>query len=315
MFMSDNGGVSEHFRANLRGGKGSVNEGGVLAPLLVRWPGHFPADMSVDAVASHIDILPTICELTGASLPKDRKIDGKSIASILLAGKGTSPHEYLYRTWGRHGPHPDRNWAILAGDFKLVNGQLFAINTDRSEKHNIAAAHPDVVKRLRAEYVRWFNEVTEGLVFEPVPIQIGRADEDPVQLDPAWARFEGDSIRFYFRGYDWDTIEGWKEPGELARWKIDVVQAGRYAVEISYGASRKSLGSKLRISAGDASLDYAIEATPTAEVFLVRQIGTLQLEKNMKTIQAEAAEVHGGELMRLNSIRLRRLPEKQDTSE
>ena len=75
IFMTDNGGISDHFRAGLRGQKGTVYEGGVRVPFFARWPGHFPAGVKVDAMAQHIDIFPTLCEVIGADLPTDRKID------------------------------------------------------------------------------------------------------------------------------------------------------------------------------------------------------------------------------------------------
>ena len=49
LFMTDNGGVSKHFKARLRSTKGSIFEGGVRVPLFVRWPGQFPAGGRIEA--------------------------------------------------------------------------------------------------------------------------------------------------------------------------------------------------------------------------------------------------------------------------
>lgn len=307
MFMSDNGGVHRTYTAGLRGGKGSVYEGGVRSPLFVRWPGHFPSGAKVDAMASHVDLLPTICELAGAEPPADRVLDGRSIAGLMRDGKGASPHDYLYFTWRRHGPRVDENWAIADQHYKLAKGQLFDLTEDPGETKDVAGEHPDRVKQMRAEYVRWFDEVTDGLVYEPVAIEVGRDDENPVEIQSSWAGLQGDSVTCTFAGYEWDTIEGWKQPGEQAVWKIDVVAPGTYEVALSYGAAPKSAGSRLRISAGETSFEHVVQSTVTANTFVRRPVGELQLTSGRHLLRAEVLQCKGDELMRLNRVFLRRL--------
>jgi len=60
----------------LREGKGSTWEGGVRVPCIVRWPGHVPAGRVSDAIFSTVDFMPTIANLAGYNVPKDRIIDG-----------------------------------------------------------------------------------------------------------------------------------------------------------------------------------------------------------------------------------------------
>ena len=88
LFQSDNGGVSRHWTGNFRGFKAQVYEGGVRSPLLVRWPGRFPAGGLVRAQTAHVDLLPTFCELAGVAPPADRPIDGRSLVPLLRAGRG-----------------------------------------------------------------------------------------------------------------------------------------------------------------------------------------------------------------------------------
>jgi arylsulfatase A len=306
-FMSDNGGIHRFYKAGLRGHKGSVYEGGVRSPFLARWPGHFPAGAKVDAMASHVDLLPTICEIVGAPPPSDRPIDGRSIVDLLTKGKGTSPHEYVYHTWNRYFPRDDNRWAIGGQRYKLADGRLFDLLEDPGEKTDIAKAHPERVQQMRAEFVRWFNDVTAGQVYEPVPIPVGRPEENPVELQASWATLEGEHVHYTFLGYDWDTIDGWREPGESARWKIDVARPGTYEVTVSYGAAPASAGSRFRITGGDRSLEGVVEATVTPDVFIRRTLGTLDLSTGPATLACEPAEVNGAELMRLNRIWLKRL--------
>jgi len=306
-FMSDNGGIHKFYKAGLRGGKASVYEGGVRSPFLARWPGHFPAGVKSDAMASHVDLLPTICELAGASPPSDRPLDGRSIAELLRTGQGASPHDYVYHTWNRYVPLDDKRWAVGGQRYKLAEGRLFDLVDDPGETKDLAKEQPERVREMRAEFVRWFREVTAGQVYEPAAIPVGRPEENPVEIQASWAVLEGDDTHYTFLGYDWDTIDGWREPGDLVRWKIDVVRAGSYEVRVSYGAAPASAGSRFRIAVGDRSLEGTVEATVTPDVFIRRTVGNLDLAAGPATLVVQPVQVSGEELMRLNRIWLERL--------
>ena len=320
LFMSDNGGVSHGYTAGLRGHKANVYEGGVRVPLFVRWPGHFPAGAKVDAMASHVDVLPTLCDLLGIAPPVDRPLDGRSLRQLLTDGRGPSPHRYLYHTWNRYTPTPQTNSAICSDRYKLVVPQkidrtgkspagveLYDLQADPSEKTNIAAAHPQIVTELHTEFLRYFREVTMGQTYRPMPIPVGQPDENPVEIQASWARLEGATIEYVFRAYDWDTIQSWSRPGESAAWELDVKQAGRYEVSLSYGRSPTEAGGLLRISVGPSALEFEPHATVTAEVFTTAKAGLLTLPRGPVMLKAEAVRTDGKELMRLNRIWLKRI--------
>ena len=324
LFMTDNGGVSRHYKAGLKSGKGSIYEGGVRVPLFVRWPGHFPAGGRVEAQCSHVDLFPTFCNLAGVPLPDDRKIDGKSLLPLLRAGTGQRHHEYVYHAWDRYFPNPNNRWSISDQQWKLAcqvgtgkqatekNWQLYDLQSDLSEKTNLINKHPEIVRRLRAEFLRWFDDVTEGVKYRPVPIPVGHPDEPLVEIQPSWAKWHGDNIEYVFRGYDWDTIEGWKEPGEHATWALDVLRGGQYELAISYGRSARG-GGTLKVSvSGDQSIECSPPPTPTADVFERLDLGMLTLGEGPTILKAEVVKAQGTELMRLNRIFLRHVGNGDD---
>ncbi len=323
LFMTDNGGVSSHYNAGLKGRKGSIYEGGVRVPLFVRWPGRFPAGAHVEAQCSHVDLFPTFCELAGVPLPENRRIDGKSLLPLLEAGSGQRHHEYVYHAWDRYFPNPDSRWAISEQRWKLCcqvgtgkkatekNWQLFDLENDFGETANAIGDHPEIAGRLRREFLRWFGEVTAGVEYRPVPIPVGHPDEPAVEIQPSWAKWQGPNIEYVFRGYDWDTIEGWKDPGEHAAWKLDVLRGGRYEMAIRYGRSARG-GGTLRISVGGESVECSPPPTPTADVFERLHLGTLRLDKGPAILKAEVVKAHGSELMRLNAVFLRHVDANGD---
>jgi arylsulfatase A-like enzyme len=307
VFMSDNGGISDHYSAGLRGKKGTVYEGGVLSPLAVRYPGRFVAGAKVAAMASAIDLLPTLTDAAGLALPTERVIDGKSLLPLLSSGAGESPHARLYHAWSRGRPSADENWAICDDRFKLANGQLFDLQNDPAEQHDLAAQHPREAEKLRQHFLAWFKEVCAGQDFARAPIEVGRQDENPVELQASWADLHGSQTRYVFDAYDWDVIDGWNEPGDAARWNLNVVTPGRYRVDIAYSAEQSQEGGEFVLRVDDSQLTGIVAATPSISTFVQRQAGELELQSGVQTLSIEMGRAQGTQLMTLNRIVLTRL--------
>ncbi len=158
-FSSDNGphregGADPYFFLSagvLRGFKRSLHEGGVRVPLIVRWPGKVPVG-ETDQVGAFWDFLPTAAELGGGKTPAG--LDGLSLVPTLL-GKTQKPHDFLY--WEFH--EGGFQQAVRTGTWKAVRPkvggpvELYDLGKDLSEKTDVAARHPEVVRRIEA-YLR-----------------------------------------------------------------------------------------------------------------------------------------------------------------
>jgi hypothetical protein len=118
---------------------------------------------------------------------------------------------------------------------------------------------------------------------------------------------EGATINYTFAAYEWDTIDGWKKPGEAATWRIDVVAEGDYEVTFVYGCDPRDAGGKYRIEAAGAQLEGEVKSTVAREVFETRKIGTMPLKKGPSDIKVRVVSAPGRELMALNRVILRRL--------
>jgi arylsulfatase len=157
----------------LREGKGTVWEGGVRVPFLARWPGRVPAGSVCREPAMTIDVLPTVARILGAELPR-RRIDGLDIGPLLRGEPGArSPHEAFWFYYGVNELQAVRsgNWKLmLPHTYRTMQGQapgadgtpgryrqvrleapeLYDVAADVGETRNVAADHPDVVRRLLA---------------------------------------------------------------------------------------------------------------------------------------------------------------------
>ncbi len=153
----------------LREKKGSVYEGGIRTPMVVRWPGKVPAGETSEAVWYFADLLPTAAELAGVRAPAN--VDGMSVAEAFYAAK--PPREmarklknrFLY--WEEHGKKEFRQ-AVRHGDWKAVRPglgkplELYDLSKDISETTDVAARHPEVVAKIekyldtcRTDSVHW----------------------------------------------------------------------------------------------------------------------------------------------------------------
>ena len=155
VFSSDNGANLEFIESlgstgGLRGYKRMLYEGGMRTPFIARWPGKIQPSTTSDLLTSSVDFLPTAAELSGVPGPKD--LDGHSIVPTLL-GKGQQVvHASLY--FEIYEPYFQQ--AVRMGDWKgyrlgtKAPLELYNLKSDPAEKQNIAAAHPDIVKRIEA---------------------------------------------------------------------------------------------------------------------------------------------------------------------
>jgi len=155
LFTSDNGPAGGLSAGPLRGRKGSAFEGGHREPTIAWWPGTIPARTSCNELLTAMDLHPTFARLAGARMPSDRTIDGKDIVPLLLGEPGArTPHERFFYQQGGHLA------AVRAGGWKLfVKGELYNLKNDLGETTNVAAAHPDKVKELRAMLTDFAAEI------------------------------------------------------------------------------------------------------------------------------------------------------------
>lgn len=165
VFTSDNGGPLNQGARNapLRSGTGTTWEGGMRVPCLVRWSGTIPAGTTCGELAATLDLLPTFARLAGAAVPSDRIIDGKDIFPLLAGTPGArSPHEAFFHyhlgqlqavrsgPWKLIVPHVARPYQARPEQTVEVALQLYNLEDDLAESRNVAAAHPEVVRRLTA---------------------------------------------------------------------------------------------------------------------------------------------------------------------
>jgi arylsulfatase len=176
---SDNGGTAGRsiFNAGMKAGKGTTYQGGTRVPVFFRWPaGGIPAGVECAALSAHLDLFPTLAELTGAKLsPAVRQqVEGRSLLPLLRNPRSPWSDRTLVHHVGRwaKGKATDSKHeksGIQNSRFTLVNNvELYDLQADPGEETNVISQHPEVVAQLRAAYDQWWSEVQPLLVNENV---------------------------------------------------------------------------------------------------------------------------------------------------
>ena len=162
--LSDNGGDGRIANnGGLRGAKGSVWEGGIRDPQIVRWPGVTKPGSVCDEPTLTIDYYPTFAEIAGAKIPAQQKIDGTSIVPLLRgATKLKRPAPLFWHYPADTGMWRDRaGSACRDGDFKLLEHyqdgrfELFNLKQDPNEAHDLAAEMPEKLAEMKAKLLDW----------------------------------------------------------------------------------------------------------------------------------------------------------------
>jgi arylsulfatase A-like enzyme len=159
LFTGDNGANIQEggSSAPYRGGKGPYTqlEGWVHTPTIVTWPAVLPAGRTFGGMMGTFDFYATVAAAAGKPLPE--RCDGKDLVPFLKGDKQGDVHEYLF--WHNADPTdaPRRNlYAVRWKDWRLIKTpdgwRLFDLRKDPQEKTDLAAAHPEVVANMRAQY-------------------------------------------------------------------------------------------------------------------------------------------------------------------
>ena len=249
LFMVDNGPNTRRYTAGMNGKKTEVYEGGIHSPLFAYWQGKLMPGHSNDRVVAHIDILPTVLDACGVSLPQNVELDGRSFLTLLKnqktnwedrniviqAHRGDLPvryHNFMIR---------NQKWKLLHNSgfgIKNFEGQprfeLYDMDNDPLEMKNVLNDFPDIFKKLKEAYNDWFDDVgnTRPNNYEPPRIHIGTRYENPVVLTHQ----------------DWRHIKGktWAENSN-GYWKLHVAESGNYAFKVHLKGNRESGEAELKV--------------------------------------------------------------------
>ena len=226
MFTSDNGpqfgGTGENctvrFNCGFNGAKGSVYEGGIRVPMLLRWPAGLAGGRQFHEMVHFCDWLPTLLTAAGLKVPEELNIDGDNILSV-LRGDSDDVATKRFWQWNRYQPLVTTNAAMRDGDWKLVRPVIKeTVVIDRAEQV-LDEAH-------RREPWKHFEPITGPFpprqVPPPPPLELYNIADDPLERDNLAESYPG-RVRKMMR-----ELETWFEEVEAERATIDDLWNGDF---------------------------------------------------------------------------------------
>jgi arylsulfatase A-like enzyme len=261
LFFSDNGPNSRRWNGGMKGRKGTVDEGGVRSPCLVRWTGGgIGGGTTVREIAGAIDLLPTLCSLAGVTRVGDKPLDGRDLSPLL---KGHAVDDAASQSWSERrlfvafGPQVSVRTATHRYD---ARGLLFDIQRDPRQTEDVARQQPALAKQLAEEIARWKADTGAGVApsAETRPFPVGYREFPRTPL-PARDGIAHGGIRRSAAAPNCSYFVNWTNRDDRITWDVDVHTAGEYDVEVLYTCPLADAGSTFVVSCGDARLTGRVE--------------------------------------------------------
>ena len=164
----------------LKGFKGSVDEGGIRVPCIVRWPGKVSPKTQTQQPSYFPDWFTTFTSVAGGKLPENQQLDGIDLSEVLMGKETTdrgAPMIWDFTGYSGLVAVRDGDWKAVRRGANSKNAkskawELYNLGDDLAEANDLAAKHPDVVKRLEAAYLetRTVEPDFPQLHFDPLTV-------------------------------------------------------------------------------------------------------------------------------------------------
>ena len=341
IFLSDNGPNTGRWNGEMKGRKGSTDEGGVRVPFFLRWPGRVKP-RKIEQIASHIDVLPTLVELAKIGKPKIKTcpLDGVSLVPLIDGKTSDWPERMIFSSWrGRV--------SVRTQQYRANSQALYDMTADPHQKKNIAKDKPQIHAKLAAACAKWSKDV--GLSVRKMrPIPIGHPERPVVTMPGHEAllvaskkvpapkpepqpkkkkrkKRRGPRGISYNKGAGWanDWVDNWTEIDAYPYWPVDVVNAGQYDVTLMYACGGDDVGARIRVECGPGSVEGKITRAHDPEfihspdriarkevyekVWAPLKMGKITLTRGVNKLIVRALSKPGKQVMELKAVRLERI--------
>ena len=318
IYLSDNGPNGWRWNGDMKGRKGSTDEGGVRSPLMMMWKDKIKPGTRVQHIASAVDLFPTLTGLTDINYESEKPFDGKNLSPVIFNPDTTWEDRLVFSHW-------NKRVSVRSQQFLLDHeNRLFDMNSDPGQKQDISGTLPAVADKLILE-----KEVWEALVLSELPDEdqrpflVGHPDFQHTQLPARDGSAHGNierSNRFpnctYFR--NWSSVD------DSISWEIEVVDSGEFSVVLYYTCPEDDLGSSFDLIFKNDTLKGSInEAHDPPETgmehdrhprqesyvkdFKPLHLGIIHLDKGPGSLVIKATNVPGSQVMDLRLLMLERV--------
>lgn len=334
IYFSDNGPNTWRFNGGMKGRKGTTDEGGVRSACFMKWPaGNFKPGTTMGQISGAIDLLPTLCGLTGISRVGNKPLDGIDLSEA-LKGKPL-PERMIFSAF-------NGNVSVRTQQHRLDNmDALYDMVKDPGQTKNIASENTAVAKRLKDAVTSWRKEVYGladtpatkaeakgkglgkklGLPADERPFPVGYP-EFPVTTLPARDGISHGGIKRSAPAPNCSYFVNWKSKEDFITWDIEVNTPGSYEVVIHYTCREKDAGATIELGFLNNKIQgkvgpvwdpplYTNQDTiprPPAESIMKEfrplRLGAMKMEKGRGLLKLKASDIPGEGVMDVRLVEL-----------
>ncbi|MGJ8726369.1 MAG: arylsulfatase [Roseibacillus sp.] len=307
IYFSDNGPNGWRWNGDMKGRKGSVDEGGVRVPCHIRYPGVIPAGRVIPQIAGAIDLLPTLSKLAGINFQPVNSIDGRNVTPLLRGEKINWPSRNLISVWGQG---KREKWSVRNQQYRyLHSGELYDLTNDLGQRTNIAPNHPQTAANLHQVGASYLNEVAALRNAPPKPFSIGHATL--TNLPARDGKAHGNIIRSA-RAPNCSFFSNWTTLEDKITWEVEVHETADYEAILYYTCPSESVGSTIEMSLGKSKVNAKVQHAHDPQLrgaesdrssrgtsesyvkdFKPLSLGTLKLKKGTDTLTLQAKDIPG----------------------
>ena len=237
LYFSDNGPNSWRWNGGMKGRKGSVDEGGIRSPLMMRWKGHIPAGKRIPQISGAIDLMPTLASLAGVPIKATKPLDGVNMSPLLTGSPADWPDRMIFSLQARR-------ISVRTQQYRLdPAGMLFDMAADPGQTKNIAAEKPEVAAKLKKAVEDWAKEMLPKVGPDDRPYPVGHSK---MTYLPARDGVSSGGIKRSNTAPNSSYFTHWASADDRITWDVEVDRAGEFDAVIHYTAP--AAGSVIELS-------------------------------------------------------------------
>lgn len=319
VYLSDNGPNSWRWNGNMKGRKGSTDEGGVRVPFIIKWDGNLPAGKKIKEIAGAIDLLPTLADLAGIELQPEKPLDGISLKPLLVGKNDFVWNDrFIFSHWRR-------KTSVRNQRFRLDHeGKLFDITNDPEQNEDVSKKYSEITNTLLSERTKWEKEVLSELSKPDTrPFTIGHPKFTVTHI-PARDGIAKGNIRRSNKFPNDSYFTNWTSTFDSILWNVEVLAGGYFEVEIYYTCTPEDVGATIELNFADEKLTKRITEAHNPPLqgmendrikrqesyvkdFRPMKMGTICLKEGQGKLILKALEIPGKQAFDLKMITLKRI--------
>jgi hypothetical protein len=302
----------------MKGRKGSVDEGGLRVPCLIRWPGHIRPGTRIPQIAGAIDLLPTLADMATVPVVSRKPLDGTSLMPLLEGKAQNWPERMLFS-------HQNGQVSVRTQRYRLdPTGKLYDMTADPGQDRDVAKENPEITAKLTETVAEWKREVLPKAK-DDRPFPVGHADFRTAFL-PARDGVPSGNVRRSANAPNCSYLTNWVSADDRITWDIDVLNAGEYEAVVYYTCPRKDIGSTVELRLNESRVQGKVtephdpplvgaefDRVPRSGESYVKEfkplrLGVFRLAKGRGQLTLRAPDVPGRSVMDVRAVMLRLLP-------